>query len=218
MKLSIITIALTVLYNFYPEVDGHAALYEPPSRNSAFRFGFNTPADYNDMSHNCGSYLPDYKAGSAYCGVCGDPSGAHDMECPSGTYCKKVIVRTYKAGAKIDVDINFAGNHGGLIQFRICPVTDDNKEVTWDCLLKNPLAIQEANGKTIWQEPWSDSEKHDGDVKLHVTLPASMTCKRCVFQWHWTAANYYGTCANGTSGMGCGPQQTYIACADIAID
>jgi len=213
MKLALITIAITLLVNIY-EIDGHAALYEPPSRNSAFRFGFNTPSDYNDMSHNCGSYLATPpKSGEKYCSVCGDAAS----ECPSGTYCKKVIVRNYKAGQSVDVTINFAGNHGGVIQFRVCPVTNDNQEVTWDCLEKYPLAIQEAGGKTIWQEPWSDSDKHDGDVKLHVTLPSGLKCSRCVFQWHWTGANYYGTCANGTTGMGCGPQQTYIACADVSI-
>jgi len=193
-------------------------LYEPPSRNSAWRFGFNTPTDYSDMGHNCGSYLQDYVAGQPYCGVCGDEYNASPkkMECPSGTYCKKVIVRSYKAGAVVPVTINFNANHGGVIQFRICPVTDDNKEVTWDCLNSHKMTIQEAGGKTVWQESGGDGQ-NNGDAHLHVTLPAGLTCSRCVFQWHWTGANYYGKCANGTQGSGCGPQQTYIACADISI-
>ena len=151
-------------------------------------------------------------AGKAYCGVCGNT----DSECPSQTYCKNVIVRTYKAGSTIPVTINFSGNHGGVIQFRLCSAA--NGAATWACLEQHRLAIQEAGGKTIWQEPWSDNEKHDGDVPLHVTLPSGFKCDRCVFQWHWTAANYMGTCANGTTGMGCGGQQTYIACADIKIE
>ena len=35
-------------------VQGHGYLAEPPSRASAWRFGFNTPADYNDAEGNCG--------------------------------------------------------------------------------------------------------------------------------------------------------------------
>jgi len=218
MKLIFSAVTLTVLLNFSPEVSGHAALYEPPSRNSAWRFGFNTPTDYNDMSHNCGTYESTYVAGKPYCGVCGDEYNANpkQMECPNGQYCKKVITRNYKAGQTVDVTINFNANHGGVMQFRVCPVTDDNKEVTWDCLLAHQMAITEAGGKTVWQEPEGAAQKTD-DAHLHVKLPAGLTCKRCVFQWHWTGANYYGTCANGTAGMGCGGQQTYIACADVAI-
>jgi hypothetical protein len=73
-------------------------------------------------------------------------------------------------------------------------------------------------GKTIFQEGAEGSaQAPNGDYKLSVTLPSGLTCSRCVFQWHWTAAQFYGTCANGTSAQGCGPQQTYIMCADIAI-
>jgi len=159
------------------------------------------------------SYQHTYVEGKPYCGVCGNTGS----ECPSGEYCKKVITRHYKAGQTINATIHFSGNHGGLISYRLCPVTDDSKEVTWDCLLKHDLTIVEAGGKTVWQEPWPDSVHHDGDVTVHVKLPEGVTCERCVFQWHWSGANYMGTCANGTTGMGCGPQQTYIACADISI-
>lgn len=211
MKLIITAITLVILYNFSPEVSGHGALHEPPSRNSAFRFGFNTPTDYNDMSHNCGTFEHTYVKGKAFCPACGDPAA----ECPGGSYCKNVIVRNYKAGETIKATIKFSGNHGGVISFRLCP--SDNGAATWDCFVMHELAITEAGGKTNWQEPWSDAEHHDGNVDLHVKLPAGFTCKRCVFQWHWSGANYMGTCSNGTTGMGCGPQQTYIACADISI-
>ena len=35
-------------------VCGHGRLVEPPSRASAWRYGFNTPADYNDNQGFCG--------------------------------------------------------------------------------------------------------------------------------------------------------------------
>ena len=36
---------------------GHGYMYDPPSRSSVWRFGFNVPEDqknYNDMGLNCG--------------------------------------------------------------------------------------------------------------------------------------------------------------------
>lgn len=36
------------------EIDCHGRMDEPPSRNSAWRFGFGTPQNYNDCELNCG--------------------------------------------------------------------------------------------------------------------------------------------------------------------
>lgn len=35
---------------------GHGRLADPPSRASAWRFGFNTPKDYNDNEGFCGGF------------------------------------------------------------------------------------------------------------------------------------------------------------------
>merc|ERR1711972_16049 len=51
-----------------------------------------------------------------------------------------------------------------------------------------------------------------------VILPADMTCSQCILQWTYTAGNDWGTCENGTSSLGCGPQETFRACSDIAIE
>jgi len=204
-------ICLAVVYLAY--VTGHGILYEPPSRNSAYRQNFNTTPDYQDMGHNCGSF----KYNEHGCAVCGNT----DSECPSQTYCKNVIVRTYKAGATIPVTIKMFGNHGGVMQYKLCP--SSNGAATWDCLDKHKLQITEAvsqkfsEGGTVWQEPGPDGNCGSCDVQMHVKLPDGLKCDRCVFQWQWSGANMRGVCANGTEGMGCGPQQTYIACADIKI-
>merc|ERR1711972_369555 len=50
-----------------------------------------------------------------------------------------------------------------------------------------------------------------------VILPADMTCSQCILQWTYTAGNDWGTCENGTQAVGCGPQETFRACSDIAI-
>ena len=38
------------------QVNGHGYMLEPPSRNSAWRAGFNTPLDVDDNGHNCGGF------------------------------------------------------------------------------------------------------------------------------------------------------------------
>ena len=35
-------------------VDGHGRMLDPPQRGSMWRFGFNVPPNYNDMSNYCG--------------------------------------------------------------------------------------------------------------------------------------------------------------------
>ena len=38
------------------EVFGHGRLVEPPGRATAWRYGFNTPTDYNDNQLYCGGF------------------------------------------------------------------------------------------------------------------------------------------------------------------
>merc|ERR1711909_132001 len=58
---------------------------------------------------------------------------------------------------------------------------------------------------------------HRGYWNSTVILPADMTCSQCILQWTYTAGNDWGTCANGTEAVGCGPQEQFRACADIKI-
>ena len=48
-------------------------------------------------------------------------------------------------------------------------------------------------------------------------LPLAVTCDQCILQWSYIGGNNWGTCANGTSGLGCGDQETFRSCADIRI-
>lgn len=45
-----------------------------------------------------------------------------------------------------------------------------------------------------------------------------LECSNCVLQWHYTAGNNWGVCANGTGALGCGPQEQFRGCADISIE
>ena len=86
-------------------VAGHGRLVEPPSRTSAWRFGFPTPADYNDHETNCGGFGRQWERNGGRCGVCGD---AWDLPAPrpgerGGKWGRGVITRTYTMGQTIKV-------------------------------------------------------------------------------------------------------------------
>lgn len=49
-------------------------------------------------------------------------------------------------------------------------------------------------------------------------LPQDVTCTQCVIQWKYIAGNNWGVCENGTGAVGCGPQEEFRACADVAIE
>ncbi len=46
---------------------------------------------------------------------------------------------------------------------------------------------------------------------MHNSLPLSRT------QWTYTCGNNWGTCEDGSSDVGCGPQEMFRACSDIRI-
>ena len=56
-----------------------------------------------------------------------------------------------------------------------------------------------------------------GIFRWKVELPPYLTCTQCVMQWTYYAGNTWGTCSDGEQAIGCGPQETFINCADIAI-
>jgi hypothetical protein len=54
----------------------------------------------------------------------------------------------------------------------------------------------------------------NGNLTIRVKLPAD---PRCIFQWEWVCGNRLGKYANVTEAMECGPQETFINCADVSI-
>lgn len=80
-----------------------------------------------------------------------------------------------------------------------------------------------------------------GTYKTKLKLPQGLRCNHCIVQWNYRAGfvkfynmyqtyvflnnyligsvvgNNWGYCDNGTSGLGCGPQETFRGCADITI-
>lgn len=53
--------------------------------------------------------------------------------------------------------------------------------------------------------------------EMRYVLPKGLTCSQCVLQWRYIAGNNWGKCENGTEAVGCGPQEEFRACADIAV-
>lgn len=201
---------IAVLTIIARSVSGHGRLIEPPSRASAWRFGFDTPHNYNDHELFCGGFSRQWHKNEGKCGVCGDAwdapaPRAHEL---GGRFGKGVIVRKYAPHDSITIKVELTANHFGFFEFRVC---EDPKTTTQDCLDKYVLQL---DGK--------DSSKYypkDGNkvYEMKYKLPEGLECAHCLLQWRYIAGNNWGSCGNGTEAVGCGPQEEFRACADIAI-
>lgn len=56
---------------FVRVVDAHGRMIDPAARGSMWRFGFNVPENYNDMSNYCGGIIRQWEQNGGKCGVCG---------------------------------------------------------------------------------------------------------------------------------------------------
>ncbi|KAM3963926.1 uncharacterized protein ACR2FA_001959 [Aphomia sociella] len=210
LSFQIIWCCLTVLAVLWTCVSGHGRLIEPPSRASAWRYGFDTPHNYNDHELYCGGFSRQWNKNDGKCGVCGD---AWDAPSPrphefGGRFYKGVIVRKYAPKDSVIIKVELTANHNGYFEFRIC---DEYKGTTQECLDKNVLKIDGKDGTKFYPK--------DGNriYEMKYKLPDDLECSHCVMQWRYIAGNNWGNCENGTEAVGCGPQEEFRACADIAI-
>ncbi|RWS06298.1 uncharacterized protein B4U79_02654, partial [Dinothrombium tinctorium] len=190
-------------------------LIEPPSRSTAWRYGFKTPPNYNDHELFCGGFHVQWSLNKGKCGICGDPyNGKRENELPNGIYAKNLVVtRSYDQNSVITAKVQLTANHNGHFVFKICPATSKRVEVTQKCLDSNVLEVLNSKDKRKYILP----SPNPGTFEIRLRLPRDLTCERCVLQWTYTAANNWGTCEDGTGKVGCGPQETFRACADIRI-
>ncbi|XP_045177030.1 uncharacterized protein LOC123537395 [Mercenaria mercenaria] len=208
MRIVLAVVQFAILYTI---VHGHGRLHKPPSRATMWRHGYSNPHDTSDSGGNCGGAYKQHQVNGGKCGVCGD---AYDDNQPAheagGKYANGIIVATYQVGQTIDVEFELTANHLGNAQFRLCQNNDPNKRVKQECFDKHLLKLE--NGDTKYEVGTSKN------VKYKVRLPADVNCTACVLQWRYTAGNNWGTDpATGKSGKGLGPQETFQACADVAI-
>lgn len=117
MRRSHFLVILCLTVYTFDVCNGHGRLIEPPSRSSAFRYGFQTPPNYNDHELYCGGFARQQRNGGK-CGECGD---AWDLPKPrpnehGGKYGQGVVVRTYKPGAEITLRVELTASHMGFVQ------------------------------------------------------------------------------------------------------
>ncbi|XP_015784670.1 uncharacterized protein LOC107362165 [Tetranychus urticae] len=194
----------------------HGRLIDPPGRSTAWRFGFSTPINYNDNQLFCGGFRVQYNLNSGKCGICGDPyNGLRLNELPNGRYARSlVITRKYKVGSVIKASVQLTANHRGYFIFKLCPATSKDREVSQDCLDSYPLQV--INSSSPHRYYVSDRDSRIFNVTLK--LPSNLTCQRCVLQWTYVTGNNWGRCEGSRLfRVGCGPQETFRACADVTI-
>lgn len=145
------------------------------------------------------------------CGLCGDNFAdpaprANEL---GGKYGSGVIVKSYEGASTIDIGFNITQNHLGYISFTLCNLDEDTTE-SEECFDKNVLKFEDGSDKF---EIGTTRDR----IETTVTLPAGLKCEHCVLRWTYTAGNNWGICENGEGKLGCGPQETFKSCADIAI-
>ncbi|KAK2704499.1 uncharacterized protein LOC136031354 isoform X2 [Artemia franciscana] len=108
--------------------------------------------------------------------------------------------------------VELTQSHMGFFQFKLCKKETKEELTTQHCLDKNILQLENGSGNKYYvQDP------RPGMHYPRIQLPKNLVCENCVLQWHYTAGNNWGDCDNGTFTTGCGPQETFVNCADIRI-
>ncbi|KAJ3649523.1 hypothetical protein Zmor_021263 [Zophobas morio] len=193
------------------ETFGHGMMLEPPNRSSLWRSDSSAPPNYSDNQVYCGGLSFQWNQMNGNCGVCGDPyNSPHPQDNENtGKYGQGKVVRQYSSGSVIDVQVYLSGNHLGNFVFSLCDLKNPNApEPGEDCFQQLSLS----NG-----EPQYNVSMGEVTINIKLKLPAGLTCERCVLRWHYTAGNNWGTCEDGSYKLGCGPQENFRNCADVAI-
>ena len=121
------------------------------------------------------------------CGICGNSYSQpqpRDYEA-GGRYATGTIVKHYREGQVISTTSELTVNHGGWLEFRICPNNNIQKEATQQCLDHHVLALR--NGSTRYYFPKGSGR----NITVELVLPRGLTCTQCVLQWLWNT----GECA-----------------------
>jgi len=191
---------------------GHGMMHEPPSRQSAWRHGFDTPINFEDNELFCGGFEHQWHVNAGKCGICGDKwEGPRENEA-GGKYATGTITRTYRSGQVIDVTIELTANHEGYLEWKLCPNNDVTKAATPECLDRNVLQLADGSGTRYVIKP---NVYH---VKTQLKLPEELECDQCVLQWKYNAGNKWGVDpVTLERGLGFGAQEQFYACADVAI-
>lgn len=202
-------------------VHSHGRLVEPPGRSSLWRFAefshYRPPVNYDDNQLFCGSKEVQYEENGGRCGECGDnwaDKKPRENE-NGGFYGRGIISRFYRRGQNITIGVELTAPHLGHFEFKICPLRNSSDVETQGCFDMYRLPIlQENDAEFSFEYPIDNAT---GYINTTVTLPANLTCDRCSFLWYYKTGNSWGECDDGSSAVGCGPQEEFRGCADIVI-
>lgn len=205
--LFVISVLLIVTIDL---VSGHGRVLEPAGRSSRWRFDSTAPINYDDTALYCGGFNTHQYINEGRCGLCGDnyaDSTPRNNEY-GGHYGQGVIVGRYKKGDSVHVGVQITANHKGYYGFQICNM--DYESESDECFAKYPVKFT------------TGSEKHyigtdNGWHNQTIVLPDNLVCSKCVLQWTYVAGNNWGICDDGTGALGCGKQEWFRSCSDIAI-
>ncbi|XP_044264472.1 uncharacterized protein LOC123011198 [Tribolium madens] len=212
-KMLSVSVVFLVFCFLVEKISGHGMMMEPPNRSSLWRFDPTAPPNYDDNQNFCGGVAVQWSQFNGKCGVCGDIySDPHPQANENtGTYGQGKVVRTYDSGSVIDITINLTANHMGYFNFSVCVLQDPNApESGEECF--QPITL--ANGEPRYYIQSTDKSLI---VDTQVKLPDGLKCDRCVLRWHYNCGNSWGQCDDGSFADGCGPQETFRSCADIAV-
>ncbi|XP_061198092.1 uncharacterized protein LOC133206178 [Saccostrea echinata] len=199
-----------LMLTLIPGALGHGYLQDPPSRSSMWRFGFNTPHNYDDNQLFCGGFDRQWNKNGGKCGICGDPwDGVRENEA-GGRYATGIISKRYTEGQIIDVKVKITASHLGYFEFRLCPNNNVHKPATQACL--DQYVLHQPSGSVRFME-----QGRPQIYSIKLKLPRGLTCSQCVLQWKYNAGNSYGVSSYGQTCKGCGQQEQFYGCADIAI-
>ncbi|KAK7107063.1 uncharacterized protein [Littorina saxatilis] len=212
---SVMTLVMTLR-----SVWGHGMMIDPPQRSSMWRYGFpDSPANYQDNELFCGGYDQQWNVNGGKCGICGDDYSDPQPRAneAGGKYGEGVIVRSYQRADVIDVSVEITANHLGYFIFKLCPNNDVSTPATQECLDQNVLKVVGPEGQDLGDKYYLDAEVGTKHVELQ--LPVDLTCTQCVLQWTYNTGNSWGCNDDAYEDccIGCGKQENFVNCADIAI-
>ncbi|OXA56335.1 uncharacterized protein LOC110848803 [Folsomia candida] len=220
---SLYLVVVTLLVAFHSGdrlVSGHGRMMEPPNRSSIWRRveyeELHPPINYNDNELFCGGFIIQYEHNDGKCGECGDSFNStkpRENE-HGGFYGKGIITKTYTRGQEIVILVELTFGHMGYFEFRVCNLDNDQSE-SEACFEQNLLQL--SNGSPTIPTRYPIPTSGVGWYNIKASLPTNLVCFHCVLQWHYYAGNSWGECEDGTYAIGCGPQETFRGCADIAI-
>ena len=163
---------------------GHGLIKEPMPRNTKIS------ANYDEHSLSAGGVAAVHAGGDPY-----DSERKHEGGGGFEKANKGYRITAYQQGSTMNIVLDMRVGHAGFNEFKVCPVPNgvegkaERQHVTQACFDKTVLQRADGKGTRFYFERDFAVNSDSVSVKMAFKLPASLTCKRCVLQWHWVTGN-----------------------------